>query len=186
MRASTRRETYSTRIATTSPISVLASAVSPVLSWQAEIQPVPLHRARIAGPSAGYKRWAKDARGHGYLVDVDEDFRDLLRQLWMVAKVSRRPLEGRLVVAMRFAGCNRSARGGNLHEPDLSNLIKAVEDAGNKHLWRDDAQIKVLVGEVVAWGPKVKPFVQVQAWELAPESFAPPAKVTAQPSRRGA
>lgn len=125
----------------------------PALLWAAEIQPVPLHRARVR-------------RARAYLPEADQVFRDDLRMLWRAAGLGKTPLTGDLGVVMTFAG-------GTDRRPDLTNLLKAVEDAANPSsdrgwlgLWEDDSQVRTLLGEITAWGRGVRPFVTLEAWRL--------------------
>ncbi|MGH2663664.1 MAG: RusA family crossover junction endodeoxyribonuclease [Actinomycetota bacterium] len=134
------------------------TATEPVLRWAGDIQPVALSRARVTFKGRG-------ASAHNEEKDVQ--FRKDLQTLWRNARLVSEPLEDRLLVVMTFQGKSRTPLGQRLNEPDLTNLLKAVEDAGNKHLWRDDRQIKFLVGELVAWGADVEPLVMISAWSLS-------------------
>lgn len=144
------------------------AAGAPALSWSDTIQPVPLHRARVAIYTG------KPARAKAYLTDADEQFRIELQQRWMVARVAREPLEGELLVTMSFTGCSllrdRIGRRRRLRRPDLSNLVKSLEDAGNGHLWVDDGQIRILVAELAGWSERSKPNITVHAWRLNGEA----------------
>ena len=42
--------------------------------------------------------------------------------------------------------------GWCVHSHDLSNLLKAVEDAGNRIIWRDDRWIDEIVTSRESWG----------------------------------
>jgi Holliday junction resolvase RusA-like endonuclease len=137
------------------------AVIEPVLSWSAIVQPVPLHRARSSVRGG--------VRMVHHLTDSDYAFRDELRMLWKLAGFGRRPLEGDLVVRMIFAGS--SARGRS-KRPDITNLLKAVEDAGNpqdgwRGLWQDDAQIREITGRVAAWGRDVNPRIDIDVWRFA-------------------
>lgn len=137
----------------------------PVIAWRGEIQPVPLHRARVTFRGSG--------RVSSYLPDADKNYRTELQQLWVEDRLQKRePVEEPLLVVMTFAGRSRYRPPGyrrsiRRRQPDLTNLLKAVEDAGNGFLWKDDSQIELLVGEIVAWGDEVvRPEVMVLAWRL--------------------
>ncbi len=130
--------------------------LEPALSWAAILQPVPLHRARtvIRGP----KVWT-------HLDGRDYEFRDRLRLLWRLDGYGRSPLEGDLECHLTFAGSSK----GRHPRPDLSNLVKAIEDAGNPErgwggLWGDDAQIRAIFAEISAWGPDVTPRIDLSVW----------------------
>jgi Holliday junction resolvase RusA-like endonuclease len=134
---------------------------APVLDWQAAMQPVPLHRASVV-----FARLSTMT----YLVDADKIYREELQVRWNAAGL-RHPIEVPLHVAMEFAGNSK----GNRNRPDLTNLEKAVEDAGNGILWRDDVLIHELFGRIT-WGPNVKPLVRVRAWLLDPDATPPSAR----------
>lgn len=129
----------------------------PVLSWRAAIQPRPLQRARVV---------VGERRTYAYTEKGDTAYRDELRTLWALAGL-REPLQGPLAVLMTFAGSSRGPTGrATRRQPDATNLLKAVEDAGNGFLWGDDRQIQIIVGAIVAWGPAVVPHVTVDVWRL--------------------
>jgi Holliday junction resolvase RusA-like endonuclease len=153
----TRMATPSFQATLTAGLAGLA-ITEPPLSWSGSIQPVGLHRARVAPDRY---------RGHGYLERPDRDFREELQGLWMAARLVR-PLTEELAVVMTFAGCSRVPRRPRARRscPDLTNLLKAVEDAGNRFLWVDDKQIRILLGHIVAWGPDVTPWITVDAWPM--------------------
>ena len=50
--------------------------------------------------------------------------------------------------------------------PDAENVSKAVLDAGNGVLWRDDRQVCRLTVEKWIGAQGEDPFVQIDAWEL--------------------
>jgi Holliday junction resolvase RusA-like endonuclease len=138
---------------------LLVTLGPPVLSWSGDLQPVPLHRSRVV--VSARRSWA-------YNVEADKVYRDELRMLWLAARLGRSPLEGDLAVRMTFAG-RRSAR--SRIRPDLTNLVKAVEDAANpvprggwRGLWEDDRQVRVLVSEITAWAPEASPQVTLEVW----------------------
>lgn len=139
----------------------------PALSWSARIQPVPLHRARVvfAGP-----------RVRSHLPDADHVYRRDLRTLWRLARI-REPLEGDLGLAMRFRGSSTDPLNARArwNRPDLSNLVTAVEDAGNpdprsgwEGLWGDDRQVLVIVAEIELWKKHLPdPLVALDVWRLS-------------------
>lgn len=138
------------------PLNVLVVQFGlPDLEWVGNIQPTPLHRARVV-----FNR----GRTYAHNENVDVDYRRHLQELWMVERV--RKLKGPLAVRMAFRGRDRTDKRGRATEPDVTNLAKAVEDAGNGMLWEDDAQIKLLVAGIEAWGRGVEPTVAVHAWRL--------------------
>jgi Holliday junction resolvase RusA-like endonuclease len=134
----------------------------PAIAWRGDLQPVPLHRSRVV--VTGRRSWA-------YNVEADKVYRSELRFLWLAARLGRSPLAGDVAVRMTFAG-RRSTR--SRIRPDLTNLLKAVEDAANpdlaggwRGLWVDDRQVRVLVGEITGWAPDVRPQVTLEVWTLA-------------------
>lgn len=85
------------------------------------------------------------------------DWRETFRTL-LALQLPREPVDGPLVVQMWFWRQCRSA----VDRGDLSNLVKAVEDACNPDkktgwpgLWKDDRQIEMLFGLIVESGPNV-------------------------------
>jgi Holliday junction resolvase RusA-like endonuclease len=132
----------------------------PLLSWSGRVQPVPLHRARVvfAGRSP-----------RTYLTDADEVHRAELRVLWRrLRRDVALPLAGPLALLVTFAGNSRDRLDRRHHypRPDATNLLKAIEDAGNGHLWVDDRQIEIPIAHLRAWGPDVRPFVALDVWGL--------------------
>ena len=122
---------------------------SPVLRWNDRIRPVQLHRARVV--------FARQT--HAYIEERDRVFREELQLLWRAARL--KPLTSDLAVLMTFAG------SGQAHlRPDATNLAKAVEDAGNGFLWKDDQQIRVLVIGVEEWHRRAQDHISIEVWEL--------------------
>lgn len=129
----------------------------PALSWSAVIEPVPLARPRVT-------------RYGTYLPDADRVYREELWMLWRLAGFARRtfePLRGDLFVALTFAGSSS-------RRPDLSNLVKAIEDAANpsndggwRGLWIDDVQIVELYARIRDWGRGVSPRIDLDIWSAA-------------------
>ena len=86
------------------------------------------------------------------------------------------PIDGpvRLVIAATFAmpkswsKKKRAAMAGRPHtqKPDLSNIVKAVEDAGNRILFLDDAQI-AMGAQSKVWGEVDQTVVTVEALDAA-------------------
>jgi len=131
----------------------------PAIAWSDRVQPIPLHRARITA--------------HGnHLVALDREHRHDLQTRWRYARLVRTPLEGDLALSLRIAGSTRvpdnRARNGirRADRPDLSNVLKAVEDAANGLLWEDDSQVRITYTELVAWGPEVEPGMALDVWQI--------------------
>lgn len=125
----------------------------PLIDWQAAVQPVGWKRAR----SNGRQRFTDP---------IEQAYRDELLFRWMQARargrIPKMPPAVPLAVRFTFAGSSTGRR----RQPDLSNLIKAVEDAGNGILWHDDRLIRGYEGPtcIEAWGPDVAPFLRVEVW----------------------
>lgn len=150
-------------VATATPIATrireaMAGFREPIIRWSAELQPVPLHRSRVVFAKRGI---------HSHLEDADIEFRNTLQAEWRLVHRFRRPIpkDTPLAVFMSFAGRDRTVRGGYSKRPDASNLLKAVEDAGNGILWADDSQILSAAACITGWGKGVRPLITVQAWE---------------------
>ncbi len=136
---------------------------APAISWRGELQAVPLHRARVV--FGGRRGMAV----HAYKADVDEVYRQDLRMMWGAAGL-RGPLIGSLALVLTFAG--RRPRNGR--RPDVTNLVKAVEDAGNPSrdggwpgLWNDDGQIELELVHLRRWDKHTRPLVSMDIWRLA-------------------
>jgi Holliday junction resolvase RusA-like endonuclease len=142
----------------------LSAPGRPILQASVPVQPVPLHRTRVA-----VTRGSLRVHGRG-LVDADVEFRRELQVRWRGMRLGD-PLEAEaLAVAMRFRGSSsppsKTARGVR-RRPDITNLLKAVEDAANGLLWVDDRQVRAEYGVIEAWGPGLTdPLVEVLVWEL--------------------
>lgn len=49
---------------------------------------------------------------------------------------------------------------------DLDNYVKAVWDAGNKILWKDDRQIKHSMADIYKITAGIQPHFEIAAWEI--------------------
>jgi Holliday junction resolvase RusA-like endonuclease len=92
-------------------------------------KPVPLERARVT-------------RFGTYTPKRSADYRKLI-QAAIKAQWKEAPLSEPLRVEMTFSFEKPKSARRIFHDirPDLSNLVKAVEDSLNKILWVDDCQI---------------------------------------------
>lgn len=108
------------------------------------VNPVPLARARVTNGRA-----YTPARS----VAFAEEFRWALRSAGV-----RRPIDDDLALNVTFwRECRSSSNRG-----DLSNLLKAVEDAGNGFLWVDDRQITELHARIAEYGPRVDGRIRIR------------------------
>lgn len=144
----------------TAAMALLDSADPPVLTWDDGMQPQPTRRARVV--------LYRGKSSRSYIPDADDDYRRELRQRWMVARLLGRPLRGDLLVAMIFWGrserVDRIGRRRHLDRPDADNLAKAIMDAGNEHLWDDDAQVRTPLAHIEEWSPKARPRIWLEVW----------------------
>lgn len=144
------------------PVAPTDARTGLLISWRGDLQPIPLHRARVVFTGK---------RTMAYSPELDQVYRTDLQARWRYERAApRTPLEGPLAVTLRFAGATRvpdtrSARGWRqAARPDLTNVVKAVEDAANGVLWVDDRQVVALDASIVAWGRDVRPFVALAVW----------------------
>jgi Holliday junction resolvase RusA-like endonuclease len=138
--------------------ALLGAELVPDLSWESDLAPRPLHRARFhAGQGA-------------YLKDLDREYRTELQQRWMVARLHRvrRRLTGDLLLAVIFWGASqhvdRIGRRRALDRPDADNMLKAIADAGNDFLWDDDRQIRSPLAHIEEWAPGTRPRIWLEVW----------------------
>lgn len=144
---------------TTPMLSTPWPSGSPAITWRAQIQPVPNHRPRVYR-GGNNQRAVRTIKPGG-----DAAFESELQLLWFAAGI-RKPLEGVLAVVMEFSGNTVNRWGHRAPRPDLSNLIKAVEDAGNGVLWEDDRQIVQTAASIRRWDRDAAPLVALWVWSL--------------------
>lgn len=68
-------------------------------------------------------------------------------------------------IPKNWSKCKRKLAGQGFirhtTKPDLSNLIKSVEDAGNKIIWQDDSQIiKESISKRYSDNPRIEIYIQ--------------------------
>lgn len=134
---------------------VLSADEPMLIAWRCPIQPRPYKRAL----SRGGQRWT-DHREAAYRLELQTLWANGRRR----GRLPRTPIDVPIAVAFTFAGTSSRKRNG-APRPDLSNLVKSVEDAGNGVLWTDDRLIVELHASMT-WGIDVAPFVAVEAWAV--------------------
>lgn len=94
----------------------------------------------VKGPPVVQQRFQIGKYGNRY--DPSGKERKVLSEYLLVARMEagKSVLKGFLALTVSFC-YSRGIRG---QQPDLSNMLKALEDSGNKILWEDDKQIIVL------------------------------------------
>jgi len=112
------------------------------------VNPIPQGRPRVTFNHRGVHAY-KPAPVSGFY----ESFR------WALKAIGHKtPIDGPLDVTFRFwRRCRSGANRG-----DLSNIIKACEDAGNGYIWIDDKQIIRLTATLESWGPKVNGRIMIE------------------------
>lgn len=114
----------------------------------------------LAGMPKGWSRAGHRIAGSGdkrfvqtYTPTPMRKYQDSIGKAAMAAMVGRAPLEGGLSVSLRFrmpipASASKRLKAAmaagevpHVTKPDKDNLTKAIYDALNKIVWRDDAQI---------------------------------------------
>lgn len=116
-----------------------------LLTFDVPLNPIPLGRPRFV-------------KGRTIMPARSLDWRKTFRT-FLALELPRQPLEGPLALQVCFWRQCRSI----MQRGDLTNLVKAVEDACNPDkklgwpgLWRDDRQITYLEAAIIASGPKVE------------------------------
>lgn len=117
--------------------------------------------------------------GHVYTPERTSEFENTVRWLLRQATLKQRSvipvLAGRIGIELTFW-----VRTDGLS--DWDNFAKAICDAGNKILWKDDRYIKeahVYVNKITAG---ITPHIDLAAWEL---DFAEPAEAGSAKARSG-
>lgn len=113
-------------------------------TFELDVNPVPLARARVV----------PNIRGGGYHGVNTAQTRQFYNDVrWALHAAGHRggpytnDLEVELTLHRHTKQRNRSHRG------DLSNHVKAIEDALNGILWADDHQIRHCAASLETWGP---------------------------------
>jgi crossover junction endodeoxyribonuclease RusA len=103
-------------------------------------------------PTVNHAYRPGEAFGHRFLTDEQKSFRRTVAQIMMVAKA--KPLHGRLALSIVAVPPDNRRR-------DLSNLIKAVEDAlQHAGLFADDEQIDHIELSRVRHPPSLNPMLK--------------------------
>lgn len=132
-----------------------STAAPALVDVDLDVNPVPLQRAG---------RNIDDRRA--YLEKRSREFRDEFRiMLRATGQVPRSPIGDEVLLEVLFwRRCTSAANRG-----DLTNLLKAIEDACNPSrdggwlgVWHDDRQVVKLYGRIVESGPNVKGRIQMR------------------------
>lgn len=101
--------------------------------------------------------------GHHYTPKKTREATAIVQQA-MRCEYRGKPLECPIILTLEFgfARPKSNKTKHHLQKPDLSNLIKLVEDAGNGIIWKDDKQI-------IAYGYAAKFWAEVDCIELKVE-----------------
>lgn len=96
---------------------------------------------KIIGTPVAQGRPRFTRAGHCYDPGKSKAWKNLVS--WELKSQGAVPIDGALSVSMAFilAKPKSAKRDKPTVKPDLSNLAKAIEDAGNGILWHDDSQI---------------------------------------------
>ena len=129
----------------------------------------------IPGPPVALQRHRHTKSGHTYLPKQSVEYRERIQTAW---RVEGKPcLDGPLVVAAMFflpRPPSHFKKSGGLtkgapkwpRRPDLSNLLKACEDALDGCLWQDDSQIVCISGLHKTYCPDgLEPHTLLTVWE---------------------
>lgn len=110
-------------------------------------------------PKARARSTAIGGKVRHYTPETTRDYEDLVRMAARAAMAKAPPIEGALSVSIEIkmpipVSWSKAKRADALaglvmptSRPDLDNLIKALADACNGIVWRDDAQIVRLMAE---------------------------------------
>lgn len=118
------------------------------------IRPTPKERPRFTGGRAITPKKTKD---------FESNLAALMRASMKKSKHNPTAKAVRVFVIFYFKkpGSNKTAQ--HIQRPDATNLIKAVEDAGNGVLYIDDSQICTLAGKKI-WADFNG--IEIIAWEM--------------------
>ncbi|MFO0271525.1 MAG: RusA family crossover junction endodeoxyribonuclease [Gemmatimonadota bacterium] len=94
-------------------------------------------------PQAKGRARTKPGSGRPYTPRTTASFERYVQQLAVLARVPKATGPVRMEIDFKFRRARKSA-GHHTARPDLSNLVKAIEDALNTIAYDDDAQISEL------------------------------------------
>jgi Holliday junction resolvase RusA-like endonuclease len=131
------------------------------MTFDIALNPIPL----------GRPQFVRRGRAHVAITPARSvEWRKAFRTI-MAGLLPREPIEGPIRLEVTFARRCRSV----MHRGDLTNLVKAVEDACNPDakihwpgLWRDDRQIEELAASIEEYGPAIPGRVLMRVEQLTP------------------
>ena len=99
-------------------------------------------------PWSVYTRRGKEPLGHQKM----RAYQQVIQAHANVAMMGREPLQGPVMVKLVFYVTPQEERKGREKEGDLTNYQKAVEDALNKIVFKDDKQTVIMQSEKCLYG----------------------------------
>jgi len=130
----------------------------------------------IPGEPTGKGRHRTTKTGHTYTPEKTRSYEKEVQECYQMDYMGKQLLEGELVAEIDayFKIPQSATKGKKLamkhnitrptKKPDISNIIKIIEDALNKHAYKDDSQIVEVIGR--KWWTLDSPRVEVKISEV--------------------